>query len=171
MLGVIGYMMLFKPTMVVIGSYLLLFAGIIGTMQLLFISLVTPTSLSLLEAKLKRATLLLIWFENAQVKPFVTKMESGWLWIKKKPYFLVSSYEDKGYLDGIPTYFAYRGVGKTLNPKAMADITLLEKYGIKFDDLEREIKERGVIPIVDVTDEGELVYVYGEGKGEREGSE
>ncbi|RLI80919.1 hypothetical protein DRP04_07210 [Archaeoglobales archaeon] len=140
-----------------IGLFLMFAGGLVGSFQTGLMRFLTPSAISIFEAKLKKKTLLLIWFETGTIKALTGNFESGWIWVRKRLGYLVSSNEDRGFLDGVPTFLAYRGVGKTLNPKAMADITLLEKYGIDFEYLTKRFKETGRIPEFDFDDEGELI--------------
>ena len=153
----LGMTIYFKGMGQLIGLFLMFASGLIGTFQTGLMRFLTPSAISIFEAKLKKKTLLLIWFETGTIKALTGNFESGWIWLRKRLGYLVSSNEDRGFLDGVPTFLAYRGVGKTLNPKAMADITLLEKYGISYDYLAKRLKEEGIIPEFDFNDEGELI--------------
>jgi len=143
-LSLVGFGMTFalKGTGQLIGLFLMFMSGLLGSFQMGLLRMMTPTALKLFEAKLKKRTLLLIWFEDGTIRPLIGKFESGWIWLRKRLGYLVSSNDDRAFLDGVPTFLAYRGVGKTINPKAMADITLLEKLGISFDEV-KEALEKG----------------------------
>lgn len=144
------------------GIYILFISAILATSSLLMMYMMTPTAFALLDARLRKKTLLLIWLENGVVKPFTGNFESGFIWIRKRLGYLVSGPEDRGFIDGVPTFIAYWGVGKTLQPKAMADITLLEKYGISLDYLSEGLRQNGIMPIIDISEEGELREAYPE---------
>lgn len=58
----------------------------------------------------------------------------------------------------------YRPIGKTLNPKVMADISLLERYGISYEDVVASMKKYGRFPTIDIDSEGNLVEVVQEVK-------
>ena len=126
-----------------IGLFMMFAGGLVGSFQTGLIRFLTPSAVKIFEAKLRKKTLLLVWFENGIVKALTGNFESGWIWLRKRLGYLVSSPEDRGFIDGVPVFLAYRGVGKTLNPKVFADITLLEKYGIDYDYLSKRIAETG----------------------------
>ncbi len=146
-----------KGMLQLVGLFIMFAGGLVGSFQAGLIKFLTPSAVKIFEAKLRKRTLLLVWFENGIVKALTGNFESGWIWLRKRLGYLVSSPEDKGFIDGVPVFLAYRGVGKTLNPKVFADVTLLEKYGIDFDYLQRRISETGRIPEFDVDDEGYIV--------------
>lgn len=138
----LGMTIALKGQAQLIGLFMMFAGGLVGSFQMGLLKFLTPTALKLFEAKLRKKTLLLVWFEDGTIKPLTGKFESGWIWLRKRLGYLVSSNDDRAFLDGVPTFLAYRGVGKTINPKAMADITLLEKLGISFDEV-KEALEKG----------------------------
>jgi len=130
LMSVFGYLAVFSPSsamMKLIGLSLMFFSGILATAMLVLMRLLSPTAFKLISAKLRRADLLLTFTENRKWVPLVGRFESGWVWIRDRLGFIVSSPDDVGYLDGVPTYVCFRGLGKTLNPKAVVDLQILER--------------------------------------------
>ena len=146
-----------RGTLQLMGLLMMFAGGLLGSFQAGLIKFLTPSAVKIFEAKLRKRTILLVWFENGIVKAVTGNFASGWVWLRNRLGYLVSSPEDRGFIDGVPIFMAYRGVGKTLNPKVFADITLLEKYGIDFDYLRKRITEIGRIPEFDVDDEGYII--------------
>jgi len=144
------------------GVYILFGSAMLASSALLMMYTMTPTAFTLFSAKLKRDTVLFVWLENGIIKTFTGKFESGFIWLRKRLGYLVSGPEDRGFIDGVPVFLAYWNVGKTIQPKAMADITLLEKYGISLDYLNERLEENNILPIIDVSNEGEPREVYPE---------
>lgn len=143
LMSVFGYLAVFSPssvTMKLIGLSMMFFAGIVASAMLILMRLLSPTAFKLISAKLRKADLLLVFSENRKWIPLVGRFESGWVWIRDRLGFIVSSPDDVGYLDGVPTYVCFRGVGKTLNPKAVVDLQILEReLGVEADKVRKAI--------------------------------
>ena len=159
-MGVLGYYFLLSPVPTIIkvlGLTLMFFGGLVGTIFLLFIRFITPSAFALLAAKLKKRDLLLIYQENRKYLAIPAKFESGWVWLRDRLGFIVSSADDVGFLDGVPTYICYRGVGKTLNPKAMVDLAILEDIlgEDAANELRKRLRESGYYEVIEKLGEAE----------------
>lgn len=117
----------FLQSVPLIGLIMLFFSGLSGSLMLLMLRFLSPSLFAVFKAKLKRKDLLLVLTEGRRYIPYVGTFESGWVWLKDRLGFIVGTPDDVGFLDGVPTYVCYRGVGKTLNPKAIVDLAVLEK--------------------------------------------
>lgn len=147
-----------------LGILLMFAGGLLGAFEAIVVAMMTPGLAKILEAKLTKKDLLLVWMENGKIVPLPGKFESGWIWLRRKLGYIISTDQDRAFLDGIPTFLVYRPIGKTLNPRAMADISLLERYGISYEDVVASVKRYGRFPTYDVDEEGNLVEVVQEVK-------
>jgi len=147
-----------------LGVMLMFAGGLLGAFEACVAVLMTPGLAKILEAKLRKRDILLVWMENGRIVPIVGKFESGWIWIRNKLGYIISTDHDRAFLDGVPTFMVYRPIGKTLNPKVMADISLLERYGISYEDVVASMKKYGRFPTIDIDSEGNLVEVVQEVK-------
>jgi len=144
---------------------LMLFAGgLLGSFEACVVTFMMPGVARIVEAKLRKRDLLLVWMENGRIVPLAGKFESGWIWLRNKLGYIISTDNDRAFLDGVPTFMVYRPIGRTLNPKVMADISLLERYGISYEDVVASVKKYRRFPTIDVDDEGNLVEVVQEVK-------
>ena len=167
-LSIIGFMLLFGKHTAMLGGLMLFGAGLLGSFEAAVVVMMTPNLAKILEAKLKKKDLLLVWLENGKLIPLPGKFESGWIWLRDKFGYLISTDNDRAYLDGIPTFLVYRPVGRTLNPRVLADIALLEKYGVNYEDVVSAFKRLGTFPTYDIDDEGNLIEVIQEVKSVEE---
>jgi len=163
-LTIIGFLLLFGKHTAMLGGLIMFAAGLIGSFEAIVVAFMTPGLARMLEAKLRKRDLLLVWMENGRIVPLVGKFESGWIWLRDKLGYIISTDQDRAFLDGIPTFMVYRPVGKTLNPRAMGDISLLEKYGITWEVVRDSIEKYGTFPVYDFDKEGNLLEIVQEVK-------
>ncbi len=162
LLAFIGFLLILGHNS--LGILLMFAGGLLGSFEACVVAFMTPGLSRILEAKLKKRDILLVWMENGRIVPLIGRFESGWIWLRNKLGYIIGSDHDRAFLDGIPTFMVYRPVGKTLNPKVMADISLLERYGISYEDVVASVKKYRRFPRIDVDDEGNLVEVVQEVK-------
>lgn len=121
---------------------MMLFSGIIGTSLAFMIYILAPSAFKFAAAKLKKKDVILMFQENRKIIPLIGKFESGWVWLRQGLGFVVSSPDDVGYLDGVPTYVAYRGLGYTMNTKVLASLKLMSSE--EKEKLEEKLFREGV---------------------------